>query len=349
MRGPGRTDTLGSVTDTTVTPAPLNVSPVEPLAYHRLGRASARYRWWKPLLVGLLGSVLYLVLLLVLALGAALYSLAVPELAERIGAFFDAAISLDMTDPYTFAFLLLSLIPLLPALLLATRIVGVQRVGLLSSVAGRLRWHWLLRCAMFAIVIYAAGTSASLAAAALAGETVAADVSRPELPVMLLLTLLLVPFQSAAEEYVFRGYLMQTIGGWLRHPAFAILLPIPLFVLGHDYELLGMVDIAVFAAAAGWLTWRTGGLEAAIALHVVNNVSIFGLGAIGLADPNATNVGPIDLVFSFLMIAAFVIVVERAVRGTRGSGLWGANRRGSSASSDPSIRESRPAVPGAAR
>jgi hypothetical protein len=44
--------------------------------------------------------------------------------------------------------------------------------------------------------------------------------------------LLLVPLQAAAEEYIFRGYLMQSIGRWLRHPAFAILLPVPLFVLG---------------------------------------------------------------------------------------------------------------------
>jgi membrane protease YdiL (CAAX protease family) len=349
MRRCGLRRDTGVVTHDTLTPDPLAPSPLNRVAYHRLGRASSRYRWWKPLLVGLLGSVLYLVLLLVLALGAALASLAVPELAERIGAIFDAAITLDMTDPYTFAFLLLSLIPLLPALLLATRIVGGQRVGILSSVTGQLRWHWLLRCAMFAIVIYAAGTSASLAAAALTGETVAADVSRPDLPVMLLLTLLLVPFQSAAEEYVFRGYLMQTIGGWLRHPAFAILLPIPLFVLGHNYELLGQVDIAVFAAAAGWLTWRTGGLEAAIALHVVNNVTIFGLGAIGLVDPNATNLGPIDLVFSFLMIAAFVIMVEHAVRGTPSSGRRIGYLRDASTSAAPEIRESRPAAPGAAR
>jgi hypothetical protein len=63
------------------------------------------------------------------------------------------------------------------------------------------------------------------------------------------------------------------IGRWLRHPAFAILLPVPLFVLGHGYDLLGQIGVGLFAVAAGWLTWRTGGLEAAIALHVVNNLS----------------------------------------------------------------------------
>jgi membrane protease YdiL (CAAX protease family) len=302
------------VTHDTSTPDPLAPSPLDRVAYHRLGRTSARYRWWKPLLVGLLGSVFYLLVLLLLLAVAALASLVVPELAEGLDAAFNGSVAIDMTDPFTLAFLLLSLIPLLPALLLATLVVGGQRVGLVSSIAGRVRWRWLLRCAVFAVGVYAVGSVASLSAAALGGEQVAMEAGRPEVPVMLLLVVLLVPLQSAAEEYVFRGYLMQTIGGWLRHPAFAILLPIPLFVLGHDYELLGMVDIAVFAATAGWLTWRTGGLEAAIALHVVNNVTIFGLGAIGLADPNATNLGPADLVFSLLMMAAFVVAVERAVR-----------------------------------
>jgi membrane protease YdiL (CAAX protease family) len=320
MRQPRVQRDTGVVTDNILTPKPLVASPLDPVAYHRLGRASARYRWWKPLLVGLLGSAFYLLSLLLLLAIAALVSLVVPELGAGLAAAFDESVAIDMTDPFTLAFLLFSLIPLLPALLLATLAVGGQRVGLLSSVAGRLRWRWLLRCAAFAVVVYAGGSLASLAAAAIAGEPVSADVGRPNLAVLLLLTLLLVPLQSAAEEYVFRGYLMQTIGGWLRHPAFAILLPIPLFVLGHDYELLGMVDIAVFAAAAGWLTWRTGGLEAAIALHVVNNVSVFGLGAIGLVDPNAATLEPIDLVFSLLMIAVFVILVDRAVRLERDAG-----------------------------
>jgi membrane protease YdiL (CAAX protease family) len=101
-------------------------------------------------------------------------------------------------------------------------------------------------------------------------------------PITLVIVLLLVPVQAAAEEYIFRGYLMQSIGRWLRHPAFAILLPVPLFVLGHGYDLLGQIGVGLFAVAAGWLTWRTGGLEAAIALHVVNNLSAFLLSLVGV-------------------------------------------------------------------
>lgn len=108
----------------------------------------------------------------------------------------------------------------------------------------------------------------------------------------------LVPLQSAAEEYVFRGQLMQTIGSWLKRPAFAILLPVPLFVVGHDYDLWGQLDIAVLALAAGWLAWRTGGLEAPIALHLVNNVLFTVMTAFGYADPNSTHGTPTDLAAS---------------------------------------------------
>jgi membrane protease YdiL (CAAX protease family) len=299
------------VTNSTVTSDPIEHPTPGDTAYHRLGRTSPRYRWWKPLLVGLLGTVFYLVALVLLFLGAVLAGLAIPELERSLNAVFTDSLAFDLGDPVTLAVVLLSLIPLLPALLLATRIVGAQPVGLLSSVAGRLRWRWMLRCASIAAAVYLIGYVVMFAVSALGGESLTPDVGRPELPVLLVLIVLLVPLQSAAEEYVFRGYLMQTLGGWLRHPAFAILLPIPLFVIGHDYELIGMIDVGLFAAAAGWLTWRTGGLEAAIALHVVNNVSIFGLSSIGLVDPNGTDLGPIDLVFSLVMILTFVFVVTR--------------------------------------
>lgn len=129
--------------------------------------------------------------------------------------------------------------------------------------------------------------------------------------------LLVVPFQAAAEEYVFRGYLMQAIGRWLRHPAFAILLPVPLFVLGHLYDPLGQVSVGVFAVAAGWLTWRTGGLEAAIALHVVNNLLAFLLGLAGLSDVNATSPGVDSFIWSTVVVAAYVGVVELLYRRSR--------------------------------
>ncbi len=85
---------------------------------------------------------------------------------------------------------------------------------------------------------------------------------------------------------------MQLVGSWLRHPAFAILLPVPLFVLGHGYDVWGAASVGLFAVVAAWLTWRTGGLEAAISLHIVNNLLIFLLGSVAVVDANATSARP---------------------------------------------------------
>ncbi|GAA1345857.1 type II CAAX endopeptidase family protein [Arthrobacter roseus] len=219
---------------------------------------------------------------------------------------------LDLSDPLTFGFAMVSVILMLPSIILATLITGPRPLGTLSSVVGRLRWKWLMRCGGLAVVIYGLSFGLTLMLPSGAGEELSAPGfdAGTFLP-LLIMTLLLVPIQATAEEYVFRGYLMQTIGGWLKHPAFAILLPVPLFVLGHAYEPLGQIDIALFAIFAGWITWRTGGLEAAIAAHVINNVTIFLLGSVGLADVNATTVQPIALLVSVLTLGAYGWLVVR--------------------------------------
>jgi hypothetical protein len=133
---------------------------------------------------------------------------------------------------------------------------------------------------------------------------------------------------------------MQSIGGWLRHPIFAIALPIPLFVIGHDYGLLGTIYVAAFAAVSGWLCWRTGGLEASIALHVVNNSMIFSLGAIGLVDANSTDTGVLDLVISLAMMLIFAGVVVRA------AGLRNIERTGTAVAGLAGLAGATPGAPG---
>jgi len=286
---------------------------VSALPFHRLTRESRAYRWWKPLLVGLVAAALYLVTLLVAFVALAVAGLVVPTVGTETATFFVDP-EIDLTHPVTFALVMLSIILMLPALLLATRIFGMQRVGTLSSVVGGLRWTWLLRCLGLGAAVFAAGYVTIFVIDSVLGESAVPRFDDPQLPVLMVLALLLVPMQAAAEEYVFRGYLVQTIGGWLRHPAFAVLLPVPLFVLGHDYGLLGQVDIAAFAVVAGWLTWRTGGLEAAIGLHVVNNVTIFALGTLGMVDPNATDLGLPDLMFSLAITLAGALVLLAAAK-----------------------------------
>ncbi len=285
------------------------------LAYHRLAHSSPKYRWWKPLVTGLIAFAFFIVLSLVLVVGLIIAVFVDPTGigAEFEGLFVEGVI--DSTIPAVLAFTLVSIALMLPSLWLATLIMGPRPVGLLSSVTGRLRWRWMLRLVLPALVAFGASFALYLVVLPpVMGEPPVQPEVSPNLWVMLAIILLLVPLQATAEEYVFRGYLMQLIGSWLKHPAFAILLPVPLFMIGHLYDIWGLLDVGVFAVFAAWLTWRTGGLEAAIVAHVVNNSVIFILGEFGLVDTNTTQGSLIGVVVTAVTLALYSWFVVRLVR-----------------------------------
>ncbi|PZU48765.1 MAG: CPBP family intramembrane metalloprotease domain-containing protein [Microbacterium sp.] len=288
------------------------------LAFHRLVFARKRRGWWTPLAVGGLALAFYVAMLLLVTGIMIAVALADPSFLDRMTALGQNP-SFDLKDPVMLVFLLGTIILMLPAYVLASLIVNGKRIGLISSAAGRLRWRWMLVCTGVALALSAVLTGLSFVIPGEAGDGGAPEPN-PLWVVSLVLILLLVPLQSAAEEYIFRGYLMQAIGRWLRHPAFAILLPVPLFVLGHLYDVLGQISVGMFAVAAGWLTWRTGGLEAAIALHVVNNLTGFLVSLALGSDPTESETGWMSFLWSFVLIGGYVALVEwmlrrRAARG----------------------------------
>ncbi|MEX1079890.1 MAG: CPBP family intramembrane glutamic endopeptidase [Homoserinimonas sp.] len=284
------------------------------LAYHRLARSSPKYRWWRPLVTGLIALGFFIVLSLVVVVALIVVVLFDPA---GLGADFEGLINegvIDTRIPAVLAFSLISIALMLPSLWLARLIMGPRPVGLLSSVAGRLRWGWMLRLIGPALVAFGASFVVYLfVLPLLMNEPILAPEVGPNLWLMLAIILLLVPLQAAAEEYVFRGYLMQAIGGWLQHPAFAILLPVPLFMIGHLYDVWGLLDVGVFAVFAAWLTWRTGGLEAAIVAHIINNSAIFVLGEFDLVDTNTTEGSLIGLLVTGATLALYSWIVVRMV------------------------------------
>ena len=104
--------------------------------------------------------------------------------------------------------------------------------------------------------------------------------------------LLLTPLQAAGEEYLFRGYLTQAFGsvrvGRRAAQTLAVLGPALIFALFHglSQEPPVFFDRFAFGVVAGILVIRTGGLEAAIAMHVLNNFLAFGL-ALAFGDLTA--------------------------------------------------------------
>ena len=220
------------------------------------------------------------------------------------------------TQPLVFFVTFFSIVVLLPCVLLARVIMGPAPLGLISSVAGRVRWRWLGLCLIVGFGLYGVVQAVLIGVPAAAGAPLPETAFDPSVGWWILaMILVLVPLQCAAEEYAFRGYLMQTIGRWLRHPAWAIVLPVPIFVIGHGYDPWGQASVGAMALTAGYLCYRTGGLEAAIGLHVANNVIGLLLGSIGWADPFASEGGSaFDLGVALLLnlgYAALIVVLAR--------------------------------------
>ncbi|MEU0333939.1 CPBP family glutamic-type intramembrane protease [Streptomyces sp. NPDC006193] len=244
----------------------------EQLPYHRLARLTPRHRWWRPLVGTLVVAVAYTIAVIVLGiLSAALGSgLGYPEDADGWPEF--GPVSGTAVD-------LLSIAVGIPVLLLTVRWTAGRPAGSVSSVTGRLRWRWLLLCVLTAVPIVALSMGAMLL---LPGDGGPEErwAGWPFFARALAVLAVLVPLQAAAEEYLFRGWLTQAAGAFLRSPWAAFLPQAVLFAAAHGWGTpWGFADLVVFGVAAGWLTWRTGGLEASIALHTVNNLFAFGVSA----------------------------------------------------------------------
>lgn len=224
-------------------------------------------RWWRPLLVLPLFLGLYaafapvfvgLCLLLARAAGLSPLTMSLQDAAGPTGLFLAEGLLTLGT----------------PAALLSMRWAGGRRgrcAGTLISVRGRFRWSLALRGALGLVPLFALVNGITVFAAP---GPFATPVVDGRLIALEAITLAMVPLQSAAEEYMFRGLPQQLLGTWLHSPLWGIILPVPLFALAHSYDAWGLVDIVVFALVTGCLAWKTGGLELPIALHVVTNLTL---------------------------------------------------------------------------
>ncbi|MDS1269758.1 CPBP family intramembrane glutamic endopeptidase [Lipingzhangella sp. LS1_29] len=251
-------------------------SPVPGAAYHRVAATVPR-RWWIAPLALLCAAVVWLAAVAVVMLLATMVSVVVPLL-------FGAEVSGDDTTIYghpvadlTVQLLMLTL--LIPAVYLVARVVQGRRPGTLSSVVGHLRWRWLLYCfgAGIPAVFLALGLPVVLWAVAGAEQRLTGDFVGVQTFVFAMVVIVaLVPLQAAAEEYGLRGFVMQTAGSYTASPWLGIVVSTALFTMLHfSYTFWALADVALFGAAMAWLIWRTGGLEAGIALHVLHNLAAF--------------------------------------------------------------------------
>ena len=262
--------------------------PDEGLPYHLIQRAGAP-GWWRPVVgtIGLIVIMLGLVPLLVQVPFAVGYVAA----GRSVGSSMQRLVDLTDPTPLGLAYLNLVLAAAIPVTWLLMRVVHGLRPRWLASVFPRIRWRWFATCLGLAVI--------SLFATLVVSAALPSSASDPQVGTtvnhftsttrdFLLVVLLLTPLQAAGEEYAFRGYLTQAFGGLFRNRWAAVLGPAVLFALAHGAQSAPVFfDRFAFGIVAGVLVVVTGGLEAGIAMHVLNNWLAFGL-ALAFGDMGST-------------------------------------------------------------
>lgn len=248
------------------------------MEYHRLQHLGP-WAWWRPVLgvVCLLGAFVIVVPFGVLAA----FAVGLAASGADVTAGVDRILDTDHVTPLGLAYLNLAIAGMIPVTWLLMRVLHGQRPRWLASVVPRIRWGWLFACLGLAVisllmtVIVSAALPAQVEGAEIGGGLNDFTATTRD---FLLVIVLLTPLQAAGEEYVFRGYLTQAFGGLVRSPWLAVLGPALLFALAHGAQDPPIFfDRFAFGVVAGLLVVLTGGLEAGIAMHVLNNFLAFGI------------------------------------------------------------------------
>ncbi|MEO5708714.1 MAG: CPBP family glutamic-type intramembrane protease [Nocardioidaceae bacterium] len=260
----------------------------EPTPYHSMLRTWS-YATWKPIV----GVIIVVVAFFVVT---ALVYIVVAGIAAifQDGSWIDNFIDSGDIKKNVSASTLLGLNLGLGSLILVTwfviRVVHGMRPRWLTSVVPRMRWKFFLVCLGLAAVALLAQIVVGSALPGGNGAGVEGKVNdfTTSTALAAIVVLLTTPLQAAGEEFVFRGYLLQAFGSLSRNKWVAIVGTALLFALAHGTQNFPLFfDRLAFGLIAGWLVCRTGGLEAGIALHVLNNFLAFGL-ALSFGDLSST-------------------------------------------------------------
>ena len=256
-----------------------------------------KYRWYKPILVFIIGLIIMIILQgIILIASSAIYGGNALSLVSGGYEALNSELGEIITD--------LGIIMIIPSLYIATKIVGDRPFSSYSSSRGGWNFKLFLKALiipLIALIIYNAVESA---------------IKGPEGTyhfsiLFLIVSIILVPLQCIAEEYVYRGLIMQTFGSWFKIPVVAILLQAILFSVSHGYNSLGLVEIFVSGIVFGFLTWKTNGIEVSSAMHTANNFAISLFVMFGLKSTTSTplfNDVVMSIIFDIILCAIMYYV-----------------------------------------
>lgn len=242
------------------------------------------YKWYKPILIAILGTIFYFVIVAVIM-----------TLLNVLG--LDSSPDINVQNIIS----TLTIAPIIPALYIATKIVRDRPFS--SYITSNTSWSWSIFFKSFAVA-FAVYLIIGGIGILIDGSQMNNTLTIAAFLVMLIVT----PFQCFAEELLCRGFLMQTFGSWFKIPAVAIILQGLIFTALHGYDMFGLFSVLISGIAFGFIAWHTKGLEVSSAIHTINN--LFALTMEGLGVSVATNIIPIfDVIMSLIILTGTILAI----------------------------------------
>jgi len=210
--------------------------------------------------------------------------------------------------------LLLSFLPLLISLLLAVRFIHQRSLTSLITPLPRIDWKRMaIGFLAFGVLI---GLACIVEAFLFPGRyqfTFEPLETLKFVPVILLL----IPFQAASEELVFRGYMLQGIGLLTRQAWIPVTISSLLFMLLHisnpeaqTNTVLALASYLVSALIFALVTIRDNRLELAIGMHIANNVFVLLVNNVvsTLPVPSVFTVMELDVVYNLVSLIVIGVI-----------------------------------------
>lgn len=253
--------------------------------YITIGREFENYKWHKPLVTIILSAVIFFILTFVLG---AIFQLAFGDISAGLSDSYESLNTLGPASLFSYMILVITI----PAIYLASRIVKDRPFSSYASSLGGWRWKLYFKCMAVPLVIYVLFNIAS-------SLTDGSAINIQQIsPLMFIAFAITIPLQCIAEEYLFRGLIMQSFGSWFNIPILAIIIQALAFGATHSYNSIGVVTIILGGVVYGLLAWKTNGIEASSALHTINNLTVFITIYLGLSK-TSTNVDIWAALFAF--------------------------------------------------
>ena len=276
-------------------------------SYAVYGRQFKSYRWFKPVIVGVLFVIFYIIFAAILSVTVVFTAShgAPGSFRDMLSTIFASGYdNMDLANAWQSVVSLGSVAIMIPALWLASAIVRDRPFSSYSSSrggwSGKVFWK-TLPIAMVCISVPAVIDSLFVEHGIdnyRMGFTLASFA----------VVTVLGPLQCIAEEYVFRGLLMQTLGSWFRLPVIAVLIQSGIFVTMHPYNTVGKISIFVSGTVFAVCALIGRGIEVSSAYHIANNMAVFYMQGLNVAVISSESTVQ-DLILESVCAAVFVLLM----------------------------------------